>query len=94
MYDLIERILKDERTLCPVDEENIKRACRNINSQIFSDQKETIKNKEAVIDMIENTIQELGYENKLLRCSIENAYVLILISILFYFLIILKFLLF
>ena len=93
MHDLIERILKDERVLSPVDEENIKRACSGIKTNIHSYLKracsgiktnihsyllqETIKNEEAVIDIVENIVKELGYENPSLRDKIKDSYVLI-----------------
>ena len=77
-YDLIEQILDGVRVLSPVDEENIKRACSDIKTKIHSYlSQETIKNEEAVIDILENIVKELGYENPSLRDKINDLYVLI-----------------
>ena len=74
MYDLIRYILNGAR----VDEENIKRACSDIKTNIHSYlSQKTIKNEEAVIDIVQNKLKELGYENPSLRDKIRDLYVLI-----------------
>ena len=77
MYNLIKDILDGARVLPPVDEENIKRACSDFKSSIHSHLKEIIKKEEAVIDIVEIIIKELGYENPRLRDQIKDSYVLI-----------------
>ena len=73
MYDLFEDILDGAR----VDEENIQRACSDIKTYIHSYLQETIKNEEAVIDIVQNKLKELGYESPSLRDKIKDSYVLI-----------------
>ena len=54
-FDTLYDLFKGSRNLSSDDEENIKRACTDIKSNIHSYQsQETIKNEEAVIDIIEN----------------------------------------
>ena len=78
MHDLIDNILKGASVLSPVDEKKIQIACTDFKTNIHSYLlQETIKNKEAVIDILENIVKELGYENPSLRDQIKKLYALI-----------------